>query len=137
MKLLIKYLRPYVGRMSFGFVIKIIGTIMDLFLPWILSYIIDDVIPRKNVQEIFLWGGLMVVASVIAITFNIWANRMATAVACECTRTVRHDLFRKISYLDAAQVDKFSISSLESRVTGDTYHLNQIIQLGQERICLF
>ena len=59
MKLLIKYLRPYVGRMSFGFVIKIIGTIMDLFLPWILSYIIDDVIPRKNVQEIFLWGGLM------------------------------------------------------------------------------
>ena len=131
MKLLIKYLRPYVGRMSFGFVIKIIGTIMDLFLPWILSYIIDDVIPRKNVQEIFLWGGLMVVASVIAITFNIWANRMATAVACECTRTVRHDLFRKISYLDAAQVDKFSISSLESRVTGDTYHLNQMIGMMQ------
>ena len=45
-----KYLRPYYGRMLLGFVIKFIGTIMDLCLPWILAYMIDTVIPqgRRN-----------------------------------------------------------------------------------------
>lgn len=131
MKLLIKYLRPYFSKMSFGLVIKAIGTIMDLFLPWILSIIIDEVIPTKKTANIFLWGGLMVICSIIAVTFNIWANRIASAVSCECTRNVRHDLYAKITYLDAAQVDKISISSLESRLTGDTYNLNQMTGMIQ------
>lgn len=131
MKLLVKYLRPYVGRMSFGLVIKTIGTIMDLFLPWILSHIIDNVIPKKNTSEIFAWGGIMLVCSVIAVTFNIWANRMASKVSCNCTQNVRHDLYAKISYLDAAQVDRITISSLESRLTGDTYNLNQMTGMIQ------
>lgn len=130
-KLLVKYLRPYVGRMSFGLSIKTIGTIMDLFLPWILSHIIDNVIPKKNTTEIFIWGGVMIIASIIAVTFNIWANRMASRVSCDCTQNVRHDLYAKISYLDAAQVDKISISSLESRLTGDTYNLNQMTGMIQ------
>lgn len=131
MDLLKRYLRPYTGRMIFGLCIKIIGTVMDLFLPWILSHIIDEVIPRREIQEIFTWGAVMVMVSIIAISFNIWANRMASAVSCQCTQRVRHDLYRKISYLDAAQVDRFSISSLELRLTGDTYNLNQMTAMAQ------
>ena len=41
------YLRPYIPRMSVGLLIKFTGTIMDLLLPWILSYLIDDIVPRK------------------------------------------------------------------------------------------
>ncbi len=133
MKRLAGYLYPYIGKMSLGLLIKCVGTIMDLFLPWILSYIIDTVIPKETRSEIFLWGGLMIVCSVIAVTFNIRANRMASAVARDCTRTIRHDLYAKISYLDAAQVDRLTISSLESRLTGDTYNVNQMIG-GMQRL---
>ena len=45
MNLLVRYLRPYFGRMCGGMVIKFIGTIMDLLLPWCLAHIVDDVIP--------------------------------------------------------------------------------------------
>ncbi len=131
MKLLKKYLKPYFGRMSLGLVIKIIGTVMDLVLPWILSHIIDNVTPRANIYEILLWGAVMIAASVVAVTFNIWANRMASAVSRDCTAKVRYDLYAKISYLDAAQIDEFSISSLESRLTSDTYNLNQMIGMVQ------
>ena len=41
MNLLIHYLRPLWKRMLLGFSVKFTGTIMDLFLPWILAYMID------------------------------------------------------------------------------------------------
>ena len=34
--------------MTLGVTIKFVGTIMDLFLPWILSYLIDVIVPREN-----------------------------------------------------------------------------------------
>jgi ATP-binding cassette subfamily B protein len=52
-------------------------------------------------------------------------------VAGDTSRRIRHDLFSKVSYLDAAQVDKLSISSLESRLTGDTYNVNHMIGMMQ------
>ena len=47
------YLKPYSKRIALGTVIKIVGTITELFLPWILSYMIDEVAPEKNVARIF------------------------------------------------------------------------------------
>lgn len=131
MKKLLYYLSPYYPRMSLGLLIKTIGTIVELFLPWILAYIVDDVIPAGKRTPIYFWGAMMILCSVIAVLFNIIANRMASWVARETTRKIRHDLFSKISYLDAADVDRLSISSLESRLTSDTYNINQMIGMIQ------
>ncbi len=114
-----------------GLSIKMIGTIMDLFLPWILSKIIDDVVPQRDIRQILLWGGAMVFCAVAAVVTNIIANRMASKVAMLTTKAVRHDLFTKISYLSCRQVDQFTVSSLESRLTTDTYHVHQMIGMMQ------
>jgi ATP-binding cassette subfamily B protein len=42
--------------MLVGFLIKVMGTLMDLGLPWVLAYIIDDVIPLGKVSNILYWG---------------------------------------------------------------------------------
>ena len=97
--------------MSVGLLIKFTGTIMDLALPWILSYMIDDIVPLKDVGLIFIWGTAMIVCAVIALVTNIAANRMASWVAQHTTQTLRHDLFSKISYLSCKQIDDFSIPS--------------------------
>lgn len=131
MKKLLYYLSPHYGRMSVGLAIKTVGTVVELFIPWILGYVVDSVLPTGNRTAIYLWGGAMLLLAIIAVSFNIIANRMASAVAREATRKIRHDLFSKISYLDAAQVDKLSISSLESRLTGDTYNVNHMIGMMQ------
>ena len=47
---------------------------MDLLIPWMLSKIVDDVIPTGEVQNILLWGGLMVVASGVVYAFNVIPN---------------------------------------------------------------
>lgn len=121
------YLRPYYGRMAVGFLIKFQGAVMDLFIPWILAYVIDNVIPVGSLRLIFLWGGIMFVCSILAVSFNIIANRMASRVASDATQTIRHDLFAKTMYLSARQTDAFTKPSLISRLTTDTYNVNQMI----------
>ena len=126
-KVLTVYLRPYYARMALGFVIKFFGTIMDLFLPWILAYIIDSVIPTGDKRMIYLYGLLMVVCAVGAFTMNVVANRMASAVSRDTTRTIRHDLFSRIVHLSAAQTDEVTKPSLISRLTTDTYNINNML----------
>ena len=131
MKVILRYLRPYVPRMSLGIFIKFIGAVMELLLPWILSYMVDEVVPQRELGLILLWGGAMIVAALLALVTNIVANRMAAWVAQHTTQALRHDLFEKISYLSCSQIDRYSIPSLESRLTSDTYNVHQMIGMMQ------
>ena len=131
MKTVLYYLKPYIPRMSLGLLIKFTGTVMDLLLPWILSYLIDDVVPLESIPLILFWGGAMVLCAAVALITNIVANRMASWVAQHTTEAMRHDLFSKISYLSCGQIDGYSIPSLESRLTSDTYNVHQMIGMMQ------
>lgn len=126
-QIIFQYLKPYFRRMSFGFLIKFTGTVMDLFIPYILAYIIDSVIPEGDRSGILLWGLVMLICSALALSFNMIANRMASRVASDATEEIRHDLFSKIMYLSNGQVDSFTKPSLISRMTTDTYNLHQML----------
>lgn len=121
------YLKPYYLRMAIGFLIKFTGTLMDLFLPWTLAYMIDTVIPANQRPEIFLWGFFMIFCSILAVVFSVAANRMASRVASSAIETIRGDLFEKVSRLSNTQIDRFTRPSLISRLTSDTYNVHQML----------
>ncbi|MBQ2803376.1 MAG: ABC transporter ATP-binding protein [Lachnospiraceae bacterium] len=125
-EIVLHYLKPYYPRMGVGFLIKFVGTIMDLCIPYILAHIIDSIIPLQQKNLIIYWGILMIVCSFLAVTFNIIANRMASKVAQNATENIRHDLFSKTMYLSNARTDFFTKPSLISRMTTDTYNLHQM-----------
>ena len=127
MKYILRYLAPYRTRILYGSVIKFAGTIMDLVLPWILAYLIDDVVPEKHIGAIVLWGVVMMIAALFGLLGNVRANRMASSVARDATRCIRQDLFDKIQSLSSSQVDAYTVPSLEARLTSDTYNLHQMI----------
>lgn len=131
MKRVLTYLKPYIPRMTLGLTIKMFGTFMDLGLPWVLAYIIDNIIPTKSISSILWWGVVMLFLSVAARTFNIIANRMAARVARDSVKGLRHDLFNKILSLSGTQLDHFGIPSLESRMTSDTYNIHNMIGMMQ------
>lgn len=114
-----------------GFSVKFIGTLMELFIPMLLAYMIDDVVPLGEKKWIFLLGGAMLVCAVIAILGNVNANRIAAGVARDTVEKIRNDLFTRISYLSARQLDCFTIPSLESRLTSDTYNIHQMVNMFQ------
>lgn len=121
------YLKPFYNRILYGFVLKFVGTLMDLFLPFILAYMIDSVIPSRNRTNIYLFGLGMITCSLIAVTLNIIANRMASKVSSEATEIIRRDLFHTISYLSSTQTDRFTKPSLISRLTSDTYNVHNMV----------
>ena len=130
MKLLLKYLKPYKWFIAVALTIKTSATLVELFIPYIMSHILDNVVPQKNVQKILLWGICMILCALAGCIGNIVANRMAARTAKNSTEGIRHDLFTKIMSLSSAQVDRFTIPSLESRLTSDTYHLHHLVGMS-------
>ncbi|MBO5747396.1 MAG: ABC transporter ATP-binding protein [Clostridia bacterium] len=131
MRTLFKYLKPYLGRMSLGFFIKVSGTLAELMLPYILSHILKKVVSFGSVKMILFWGSIMLICAGVALVCNIVANRMAAAVSRYFSEAVRHDLFSKTLHLSSAQTDRFTIASLESRITSDTYNIHQFVGMMQ------
>ncbi len=124
MRTIFGYVKPYARRMSIGLTIKFVGTMMDLVLPWLLSYMIDTVVPTGSIRNIWLCGGAMVLTAVLCVTMNVTANRMAARVSRQITETLRHDLFSRTAALSFAAADRISVPSLVSRLTGDTYNIH-------------
>lgn len=123
----LNYIKPYGGTAALAIVAKFIGAIAELFLPLLLDYIIDDIVPLKDISMVIWLGLAMLACSFVAMFGNIWANRLSVVVAAKLTHDLRYDLFKKTSYLRSRQVDEVTIPSLVSRLTSDSYYVNQMV----------
>lgn len=127
MKKTLSYLTPYRGTAALAVTVKFIGSIAELVLPLLLDYIIDDIVPAGDMPMV-LWLGLaMLVFSAVALVGNIWANKLSVVAAAGMTHDLRYDLFKKISYLKSEQVDMVTVPSLVSRLTSDSYYVNEMV----------
>ena len=131
MKWVFEYLKPLRKRIAVGITIKIIGTMAELMIPFLLSYILDHVISTNNVTRIVLFGGLMAICAILACLGNIIANRMAAKTTMLFSTQMRKDLFSKTLHLSARSTDRFTIPSLESRITSDTYNVQNFTGMMQ------
>lgn len=131
MRRTLSYLKPFRFRMAVGFLIKVTGTVAELLLPFILTYILENVIASLNVKRVVFYGILMILCSIVACVGNISANRMASKVTADYSRIMRRELFCKTMYFSARDTDAFTIPSLESRLTTDTYHIQNFIGMMQ------
>ena len=129
MNILFSYLRPSYGKMSVGISIKVLGTLVELALPYILSHILKNVVVKEDIGLIVLWGVVMILCAGGALWCNIIANRIAARVACDFSLSMRQDLFDKSIRISAAQTDAITLPSLESRITTDTYNVHSFVSM--------
>ncbi len=122
-----KYIRPYYGYMILTMVIKLLGACTELMIPDPMETIIDEKVPTQDQRSIYLYGGLMLLCAGLCLAFNIVANRMSAKSAGKITKAIRHDLFHELAHLSARQMDALTVSSADSRLTSDTYHINQML----------
>ena len=127
MKRLMKYIGPYVGWIVLAMFIKLLGAGLELMIPYLMEIILDDVVPAGQKHLIFAYGGGMLLCALGCLAANVIANRMSAKSAGRITLRIRHDLFEKLENLSARQMDKLTISSAESRLTSDTYNINQLL----------
>lgn len=127
MRTVYKYIKPVLWPMIGGLTLKFIAAMFDLTIPYFLETIIDKAAPTGQINQVLFWGVAMLVCSVLALVTNVTANRMAVRNTSKVTKTLRHDLFAKISHLSARKTDEFTVSSLISRLTTDSYNVNDML----------
>ena len=107
--------------------IKLTAAALELMIPDCMETILDVMVPAGDTQRIFLYGGLMLLCALGCLGGNILANRMSAVSSGKITLAIRHDLFARLQDLSARQMDQLTVASAESRLTSDTYNINQML----------
>lgn len=128
MKLIFRYMGRYRAAVLLAMGIKLAGTMTELLLPYILEYMIDDVVPAGSLPRVVLWGLLMFAAAVVCRQLNVLANRRTVDNAHRISYDVRQDLFVKTANLSGSAFDELGLPSLISRMTSDSYNVQSAVQ---------
>ncbi|MCI7325449.1 ABC transporter ATP-binding protein/permease [bacterium] len=128
MKLIFRYMGRYRAAVLLAMGIKLAGTMTELLLPYILEYMIDDVVPAGSLPRVVLWGLLMFAAAVVCRQLNVLANRRTVDNAHRISYDVRQDLFVKTANLPGSAFDELGLPSLISRMTSDSYNVQSAVQ---------
>ena len=131
MKFIFSYLKKYMLLVIAVMTIKLLGTLAELMLPYVLEHMVDHVAPTKDAGWIGFWGVVMVLLAVLVRMLNVKANRLSVRVAEKSIFEIRRDLFFKTVNLSGSQMDEFGLPSLTSRMTSDSYNLQNFIRTGQ------
>ncbi len=107
--------------------VKLLAALGELAIPYILEHMIDRVVPRGEFLPVVLWGLGMIVVAVIARQSNVYSNSTSVVISRRCTEKMRQDLFRRTVTLSGGQVDALSLPSLISRMTSDSYNVQNFI----------
>ena len=122
-----RYIRPYYGFILLTICIKLSGAVLELLLPYLMEIMLDKKVPAGDLRAIYLYGIGMIGCALGCFGCNVLANRMSARSSGQITRAIRHDLFAKLQSLSARQMDELTIPSAESRLTSDTYNVNQLL----------
>lgn len=131
MEKLENYLRPYWWYIALSMFIKFLGAAAELTIPYLMEIILDYKVPAGSRRDIYLYGGLMLLCAAACLGFNVIANRMSAVSSGKITRAIRHDLFAKLESFSPRQMDSLTTSSAVSRLTSDTYNINQLLARTQ------
>ncbi|MBQ4417013.1 MAG: ABC transporter ATP-binding protein [Lachnospiraceae bacterium] len=132
MKIIFRYMKKYTGWILLAVTLKLLSTVFELFIPYVLEHIIDTIVPQCREQEdimtVIRWGLLMFGTALLAWAFNVSANRAAIRNAHNVSYDIRQALFVKTMNLTGRQFDKAGLPSLISRMTSDSYNVQTAVQ---------
>ena len=135
MRLIFRYINRYRASIVWVVIIKFMGTMTELMLPYILEHLIDEVVPLGLLGPVVFWGILMAVFAAVTCLLNVIANRRAVHNAHNIAYDVRQELFTKTVNLSGAQFDAFGLPSLTSRMTSDSYNVQNCVR-SMQTLCI-
>lgn len=100
--------------------VTIVGEVlMELLIPTIMAMIIDKGIKNGDIGYVAKMGGIMIAMSLLSLAFGALAGRFAAVAGMGFSKNLRAKLFEKVQSFSFSNVDKFSSSSLITRLTTD------------------
>lgn len=130
MSKLLKYLKPHLFYVIFAPILMIVEVVAELFIPIIMSNIIDIGVVNGDLNYVKSRGILSVIITIIGILGGIGCSIFAAIASQNFGANVRKDLFKKIQSFSFVNIDKFSTSSLITRLTNDITQVQEIVLMS-------
>jgi len=97
--------------------------VVECILPLLTADLVDNIQKGCGVGTIVKYGIILVILAFVSLAFGILSGNYCAEAACGFAKNLRHDLFYKIQDFSFSSVDKFSSSSLVTRMTTDITNL--------------
>jgi len=123
MKKLLKYLSPYRMECIIAPSFKMLEALFELFVPIVMTRIIDEGITKNNTSVIYESGLILILLCLIGLICSLIAQYFAARAAIGFAKGVRNALYEKILGFSYENIDSIGTSSLITRITND---INQV-----------
>ena len=129
MKTLLKYFKGYRLMGVLAPLGKLAEALLELTVPLIVVQIIDYVIPTGDRQSLIYYIGLMFLVAFVSLAFSMTSQFFSARAAIGFTKNLTSDLYEKVLSLSQTAVDKFTPGSLVTRITSDTFQIQNALNI--------
>lgn len=99
---------------------------LDCVIPLIMSKLVDSI---DNLNSIFMYGGILLIMAFLSLCFGVLAGKTCAISSCGFAKNLRQDLFYRVQDFSFADIDKFSMASLVTRLTTDVTNVQNAFQM--------
>ena len=128
-KTLSKCVREYKVPSIITPVFIIFEVILEVLIPFFMADIIDNGIDKGDINYIWKMGLVLALLAFASLAFSALAGKYAAVASAGFAKNLRHDMFYKIQNYSFANIDKFSTSSLVTRMTTDVTNVQNSYQM--------
>ena len=129
---LAKYLKGYRAKTIIGPFFKLFEAFFELITPLVVAWVIDTAIPRGRSGDfsgLWIGGGIILALGVLGLAFTITAQFFASRASAGFGTNLRRELYHHINTFSYAELDKFSTTSLITRLTSDVNQAQQAVAM--------
>ena len=123
MKTVLKYVKNYKKDSVLTVVFTALEVIMEVLLPFVMSYIIDYGIQAGNINNVYIFGAVMIVMAGLSLTFGAYSGRYVARASSGFVANLRKGIYDKVQTFSFANIDRFSTASLVTRMTTDVTNI--------------
>ena len=116
-------------------ILSALEAIMDVLLPTIMAFIIDQGIEKGDMNAVVKYGLLTFLVAAIALLLGVLAGRFAATASTGFAGNLRDAMYENIQHFSFSNIDKYSTAGLVTRMTTDVTNLQNAFQMI-ERMCV-
>ena len=128
-KKLVSYLGEYKAASIKTPLFAALEAIMDVLLPTIMAFIIDQGIDKGDMNAIIRYGLLTFLVAAIALVLGVLAGKYAAEASTGFAGNLRDAMYENIQHYSFSNIDKFSTAGLVTRMTTDVTNVQNAFQM--------
>lgn len=130
MRKLLPFMKKYMRYAILCPILMVLEVIADIAIPYLMSLIVDVGIANRDINYVIKIGLIMIFAALLGMTFGIISSHFGATAGFGFSAEIRKSVFKKVQGYSFSNLDKFSVSSLITRLTNDCNMLGQVAMMS-------